>query len=417
MNYCDRLVRRAGLTRLLCVMAAVAALVGRMGAAESKVPSLEPLLAEADRVWRLNEQGDATGAGNQSEALVRAAEALRTCGDLETAREYFRRAGVVRPWDFETKLRYAEVLHQLGDEGAARNVAEQVQTFAETDRLLAASRVLNAAAAQPELPALASLTPAGGEVVLGLVSTKETERWLLADVGRTLSTLLGVRVGVAEAPLALGAPDRTGRYQLANTLRRSLPWTEKRMTLYVPGGKLVPPQLLSDDQVINVMIKLLERETGPEQITGFRAQLEQADAQRQWAAGTLLNGLGQKYAQPAQGRIVYLALVPVELFTSSAPSVFGSALPDGNCGVVTYHGFAASFTGEPPKRARLLDRTCKQMLSSLGFALGVPRCADLRCARCYPRTLAEHDAKGAGLCADCRAGFAKVLGHALPAGE
>jgi predicted Zn-dependent protease len=417
MKYCDRLVRTAGLTKMLGAMVVVAALLGRTTAAESMVPSLGTMQAEADRVWRLGEQGDLTGAGNQSEALVLVADKLRACGKLETAREYFRRAGVLRPWDLETKLRYAEVLRQLGDEGAARDMAAQVLTFAETDRLIAASGVLIDVPAQPELPALARLTPAAGEVVLGLVPTPETEHWLLAEVGRTLSTLLGVRVGVVAEPLVLGVPDRTGRSQLANNLRQSLPWGEKRMALYLPGGKLVPPQMLGDEQVINIMLKLLEREAGPDQLAAFHAQLAQADAQRQWAATTVLNSLGQKYAQPEQGRIVYLALVPVELFTSSAPSVFGSALPDGNCGVISYYRFAANFTGEPPKRARLVDRTCKQMLSSLGFALGVPRCADLRCARSYPRTLAEHDAKGAGLCSDCRAGFAKALGHALPVGE
>jgi predicted Zn-dependent protease len=45
--------------------------------------------------------------------------------------------------------------------------------------------------------------------------------------------------------------------------------------------------------------------------------------------------------------------------------------------------------------------------------LGVPRCIDPMCARAYPASLEEHDAKGDKLCEVCRAGFARALGHEL----
>jgi predicted Zn-dependent protease len=405
------------MARTLVAVAAGVVLVSQASAAAARAPTLEPLVAEADRVWQLSEMGDVVGAGNRCEVLVRAADALRASGKLEMARDYYRRAALVRPWDLDTKVRFAEALLQIGDADAARSMAGQVQTFAETDRLLDASRALAGVVPLPELPTVASLAPQAGEVVLGLVCAPNTDHWMPGEVGRRLSGLLGVRVGLVAAPFVLGKPDRTGRAQLAEELRRSLPWTEQRMTLYVPGGKLVPPQFLSDDAVISVMRKLVEHDGGPEQIQSFRAQLALADAQQNWDVSRLLSDLGQSNVQPSQGKVVYLALVPVDLFSGSTDFLFGSASPTGNYGVVSFCRFAASFTGEPPKRARLVDRLCKQMLSTAGFALGVPRCGDLRCARSYPRSLAEHDAKGAGLCPECRAGFAKVLGHALPAGE
>lgn len=414
MKKWSRWVQLLWLRDRLFVMAAVGVLVSQATVAEPKNTNLAPLLTEADRVWSLNEQGDAIGAGRQSEAVVRAAEALRANGKPETARDYYRRAGLLRPWDLVTKQHYAEVLQQLGDTAAARNLAEQVEAYAETDRLLKDSRALMGTAPPPVLPPLASLLPAAGEVVVGLVAASGTERWLLNELGQRLSLQFGVRVGVAEEPFSVGAPNRSDRRLLAEQLRRSLPWTEDKMALYVPGGKPVPPERLSDQAVIATMQKLLDREGGPGQQEAFRAQLAQADAQQQWEATQLLDALSTKFVQPGQGRVVYLAVLPVDLFGGTANFLFGSATPGGNYGVISYHRFAAVFTGEPPSRTRLVERTAKQLLSSLGFALGVPRCADPRCARSYPSSLAEQDAKGAGLCADCRVGFAKALGHGLP---
>lgn len=417
MTKCSRLIQTFALTGMLLAVAPAVGHAAPAAAAGSKVPTLEPLIGEADRVWQLNEAGDVVGAGKRSEVVVEAANALRASAKLEMAREYYRRAAILRPWDLDTKVHFAEVLQQLGDAAAARSMADQVQIFAETDRLLDASRPLAGVAVLPGLPALASLAPEPGEVVLGLVGAADTERWILGDVGRRLSGLLGVRVGIAADSLVLGKPDLTGRAKLAEELRQTLPWTEKRMIMYMPGGKPVPPQYLSDDAVIGVMKKLLDHDAGPEQIQGFSTKLAQADADQHWDVARLLNELGQKNPQPGQGRVVYLAVVPVDLFSGSSDFLFGSASPSGNYGVISYRRFAAVFTGEPPKRARLVDRLCKQMLSSAGFAVGVPRCTDLRCARSYPRSLAEHDAKGSTLCADCRDGFAKALGHSLPAAE
>ena len=129
----------------------------------------------------------------------------------------------------------------------------------------------------------------------------------------------------------------------------------------------------------------------------------------------LLGRLRAGKLQPAQGRVVYLALVPVDLFAGRASHLFGSADVSGNYAVVSYHRFAASFTNEPAQSARLTERTLKQLLWSTGFAIGVGRCTDPGCARAYPRSIAEHDAKGTDLCEECRAGFAKVLGHEPPA--
>ena len=403
-------VARWHLVTALAVFALAAA-----GAPRAERYIAPEVLAEADRVWRLGEQGDASEAARQGDALVRAAEALREADRLEEAREYYRRAGLVRPWDFATKLRQADTLLRLGDSAGAREVAAPVARFVETDGELAECRRFTGAQEPAALPRLADAPPAADEVVIGLVATPTTERWLVQTVGRTLAAQLGVRVTLAGADWAIGKPDRTGRIFLANELRRTLPWDDPRMGLVRLNGEAFKPETLTPDQVIELMRTLLTREANGKGLEALAARVAAADKLLQWSGPGLLPQLQAQYPQPAQGRVVYLALVPVDLFAGRSNFVFGSAAGEGGYAVISYHRFTAANTGEPARSARLAERTTKQLLSSLGFALGVPRCADPGCARSYPHSLAEHDAKGADLCGACRAGLARGFGHDLPA--
>ena len=376
---------------------------------EKYVPA--EVLAEADRVWRIAEQGDAIEAGRRSEGVVRAAEALRENGRLPEAREQYRRAALLRPWDFGMKLRQAELLAQAGDAPAAREVAEQVIRYVETDREIAACVALGARASEEALPGLDSIATMPGETVLALVATPETDRWLLTRVGRALEARLGIRVAVAPVPFATSLWDRTGRHQVANELRRTLPWEDPRMGMLRLNGERFQPESLTDDQVIELMRSLLKREANGKGLEALAARVAEADKIRQWDAGILLQRLRKEYPRPAAGEVVHLALVAVDLFVGSANFVYGNAASEGGYAVVSSHRFSAAATGEPASSERLAARTIKQALSSVGFALGVPRCADPTCARCLPRSLAEHDAKGSSLCPACRAGLDKALGR------
>ena len=402
--------------RLVCGAAALLTVfcTGEARAADKK-HQLAPLKAEADRVWQMNERGDVVEAAKEGALIVRVAEGLCEAGQLEEAREYYRRACLVRPWDFEVRLRQAELLKRLGDADGARAAAKLVLKYAETDRVLEAARAIAGTAAPESLPALSDIQPAAGEVVIGLVATPETDRWLLDAAGQRLAKSLGVRVGIAATDFAIGERMRTGRAQIAKELRASLPWDDPRLLMSAPSGHRVSEADLTDDQVIQAMEMFLKRDGLPGQVESFKQRVKDAEKVSQWDVTLLLGRLRAEKLQPAQGRVVYLALVPVDLFAGRASHLFGSADVSGNYAVVSYHRFAASFTNEPAQSARLTERTLKQLLSSTGFAIGVGRCTDPGCARAYPRSIAEHDAKGTDLCEECRAGFAKVLGHEPPA--
>ncbi len=397
---------------LLAAVALGAALVSR---AQIPKPLTPEIIAEADRIWLLNEQGDTAGCARLSWGIVRAAEAFRSNQRLEEAKTYFRRVTLVRPWDLEVKLSLAEVLRDLRETDAARTAAEEVLALAEDEALLVRARALLGAAAPEALPAFASLTPAGDERLVLLAVAPGTEPWLVGEIARRLQALLGVRVGLAANAFDIGKAVRTGRTELANDLRRTLPWRSERIELYMPGGRRVPPQYLTDDQVIDIGEKMLRGDAGgADEQRRFRLRVEEADKRLQWSIGTLLAAVQQQYPRSATGREIRLALVPVDVGAGTANVLYGSASVEGACAVVSSYRFAAANTGEPPKSERLADRTFKQVLSSLGFVLGAPRCPDARCARSFPAGLPEHDAKGTGLCEECRGRFAQALGHDLP---
>ena len=419
----DELARTFGPTKtygctavahVVAVMLGIALAVSAASAANPK-HEIAPLKAEADRVWQINERGDMVDAAKEVALIVRAADKMYETGQLEDAREYYRRASVVSPWNFDVKLRYAEMLQRLDDAEGARAVARLVLKYAETDRQLMAARGIAGVAAPESLPALKDIQPAAGEVVLGLVATPETDRWLLDAVGKRLATTLGVRVGIAATDFDVGEHARSGRAQIAFELRKTLPWEDPRLLMSAPSGHRVRQEDLTDDQVIQAMEMFVKRDGMPGQYESFKQRLDAADKVSQWDVTQLLGRLRAVQAQPAQGRVVYLALVPQDLFAGRVNYLYGSADVVGNYAVISYHRFAASVTGEPAQSARLVARTLKQMLSSTGFALGVGRCSDPGCARAYPRSLLEHDAKGTSLCEECRAELAKVLGHEPPA--
>jgi len=93
--------------------------------------------------------------------------------------------------------------------------------------------------------------------------------------------------------------------------------------------------------------------------------------------------------------------------------VFGMAYNGGSAGVMSVARFTAGFNQDSPHRPRLMNRLLKQALSSYGQMLGAVRCRNPECARSYPHSLAEHDAKSADLCSPCRTGFELLLGVEL----
>jgi len=130
---------------------------------------------------------------------------------------------------------------------------------------------------------------------------------------------------------------------------------------------------------------------------------------RQWGANSLLEALKKGVADHARPRAGYLGVTSKDIFEKDYNFLFGWG--SRGYAAMSYHRFRSEFNYETPNRKRLVQRALKQCLSSAGFVFGVARCSDPTCARAYPHSLAEHDAKGSKLCSTCRKGFDSAFGR------
>jgi predicted Zn-dependent protease len=108
-------------------------------------------------------------------------------------------------------------------------------------------------------------------------------------------------------------------------------------------------------------------------------------------------------------RVYFLAITRPDTFAKGANYVFGLSKNNDHYAVMSYRRFTADFWKAAPNRERLLERAVKQAMSSVGFMPGVPRCTSPTCARAFPNSLAEHDAKSLNLCPACSNGFVRAL--------
>lgn len=99
----------------------------------------------------------------------------------------------------------------------------------------------------------------------------------------------------------------------------------------------------------------------------------------------------------------YIALIDDDLYDDGARFMFGGTI--GPYGVVSSFQFAAPPNACLDNRPQLVERITKQLLSSVGQAIGIPRCLTPDCARAFPSSVQEHDAKSGTLCDTCNEAF------------
>lgn len=104
--------------------------------------------------------------------------------------------------------------------------------------------------------------------------------------------------------------------------------------------------------------------------------------------------------------VAIVGVTATDLYAGNLNFVFGTAAE--RAGVFSL----ARFAGPHEARDTALSRATKQAFSTVGFALGVPRCSSSSCARAYPHSLAEMDRKGHALCRECLRRVDAALGRA-----
>ena len=336
------------------------------------------------------------------------AERCAATGRTNDALNYYHQALERQPWKLDAQLAVAQLLAGTGNTNGARQKAELVLKYAETDPLVAgAAKVL----AQPFTTNLEQEALPTAPYALALVPYGGPDVWLLKELRDDLHKTLGIPVVIRQARLEVPKPKRDPLHTRAEELRERIAKARKDPQFEVMYRKLdlTTNSLAEDEQVFVAAEALMEADPkSQEQARAFREEL--AFLRRlgpQWDANDIIRQLGKGLnTRPGSG-MGYLGVTKLDIFANESRYVFGLAALRGNTGIISYQRYTAGLLDEPPNRDRLKERSLKQALSSIGLMYGLPRCTDPTCARAYANSLAEHDAKQLKLCTECQQAFAK----------
>jgi predicted Zn-dependent protease len=345
------------------------------------------------------------------------AHRLQDAGRAQDALRYYERALKVHPWALEHQLAYAKLLKAEGHTGKAEGRAELVAERAERFELIQGAHELLGEPLDVEVPALAAME--GRAHTLVLVPLGKCNPLLAKAVGEALGKTLPIPVVVRSLAVAVPPPGRDPATQvrgnLLGVLERVKAHPQASAKLAEAGVDLAPPEGLED--TLSLLVRVLGVLESPAAAARFeRAVRNDLERSAQWDALALIGALERAASPLIQPNACVLGITEHDIYEGEANFMFGYR--QWATAVMSYRRFMADFYGnEQPNRDRLMDRTMKQCLSSVGHLWHVPRCSDPRCARAYPNSLQEHDAKGSKLCGECGSGLEAALQRDVPRGR
>jgi predicted Zn-dependent protease len=373
-------------------------------AAADKAP--RPTLKAAESVLR---DSDNVRASSRVDEVFRWAAKLEQDGKTAESVKFVEAGLRLAPFRLDQQIVAAELLLKSRQTNAARERASIVWQRAETDELLAAAAGVLGLSATTN----SSVTtwPEQGPA-LGLVPLGPVDLWLLRALQTELGKALQVPVVILPAITNLPAADRPPGHLLAAHWRKWFRDYPHDPVLVAKARKLqLNPQSIPDNEdvfrLVSAVLESEDRRTkGTNLVAGF--ERDHATLNRlgsQWRADALLEPLALKHPEVRRPGRALLGVTRIDLFNGENRFVFGVGSAEKRAALFSYLRFTAAANDTAPNSAKLLERARKQSLSSTGFALGIPRCSSPLCARAYPNSLDELDAKGSDLCDACARGF------------
>jgi predicted Zn-dependent protease len=310
---------------------------------------------------------------------------------------------------------YAEMLQTRGESNLAHKRAELVLEYAEKDELVNRARRLLQERSLPTIPELCRID--GAVISISLVAMGDIDICVLRDLRQMLHQKLTIPVHLYATKVPIPSPKRDPFKYRISEVRSALQKDmikDHNLEKFLEESGVKYKDLENDQAVIHALRLMFYSMKGKEGLINFDKEVKQLQAaEKQWDIDDLLNTLRSAVALYRKERVYFLGVANLDAFADKGNFIFGTAENNAPHAVITYRRFTGDFYSNNPNRKRLVERAFKQSLSSIGFMLGVVRCSTPTCARAYPHSLDEHDAKSMDLCESCKIGFQQFLGKKL----
>jgi predicted Zn-dependent protease len=381
----------------------IAAVPRPQSVAPAAPETLAKLMAAADEVLKL----DSVQARPRINVVFELADALKNAGQDKEAMRYYEAGLKCNPWAMQHHLSYAQLLEKNGLKAQAATQAKIVLDLAGDDELVAQARKIVDSLKAPDTEAQPLAKPALIDFAVVLVTMGDVDVSMLKDLCPRLEAELGFPVVLWLSNLKMPAPSREPLREFLKPLREKMleRGTDRYADLFTELN-MTPDDLRKDTQFLAFYRALVFKTRGAAVQREF--DLASPDPDPQWNAEELIGLLTAAVRLFEREKVRFVGVTNLDIYSEGSNFLFGLRI--GNYGVFSYRRFDAPFTGEAPDRQRLLDRATKQALASIGNVFGMQRCTNPRCARAYPNSLRDHDAKLPQLCDQCKAALRKLVG-------
>jgi predicted Zn-dependent protease len=396
-------------TSCIALISLVLGVVGLAGAAPERRPITE-VVSKADAVLKKS-LADNVAAAKEVGIVFEAANRLLEEKNLDKSEYYFVEGLKLSPWDMEQQLAFAKLLELRGENEKAIRVARIVFRTSERQNLLEESGKIAKLAMPNGIKPLPADTQT--EKVFCFIRFGPVDDWIIQYSGKLLSETLGVAVYLYQETIPLSAPHRSYYDRWTEKLKAGIVWDHPFIQEQMRDLKIKNRELATVDQTLELLARAAVAQGDKDPRSDFaKLKKDAKDRDQQWDANRLLEQVAIRV--PPRTNVVFVGITSVDIYGGDSNFLFGTApIGSGKC-LFSYKRYTAAFNEERENQRRFLNRTHKQMLSSVGFALGIPRPTDPRSARSYPNSLQDHDLKGTWLSSECIKGFETALRHPLP---
>ena len=355
------------------------------------------LVTEANRALKSRKTEIGGSLGVVHELVAR----LRKAGEDKKAASLLARAVKASPWDMVCQIHHAEVLQALGKTRDARKKAGWILAHAREDDVRArAARLLD----EPLPPAIPMLErPSHDKTELVLVPLPPVDSGLVRAVSERMKDRLAIPVQVRSfrfKPLPAASRNTMKKELEEHRIRFEERAGDEEVTRLLRENDLAMDDLLLEHVFVPVYRTWLIQGQHWKHLRLFDSSVTRV-FRPQWNANKLVDFLfNRQLGRYRSQQCLYFAITRADIYLSDNVR-FNFAASGRHFSLISYSRFLPWCTREDPDWDRLVERTYKQALTSVGRCLGITRCPDPNCVCSYANGLRDHDAKNDHYCSQC----------------